>query len=238
MDDGAENLKVSTDLINSLKAQGVTDIVLTPHFYFNNVEIDNFLQQRKNTLAELSAAAGSGVNLIPACEVYFSKAKLTDNLNKFTVKGTKYILLELPFRVAYSKNFINSIGNFINYSGLTPIIAHAERYPALQSDPEFISEFITLGCLIQMNTSSLLNNSAKRLAVKMLEKGQVHVIGTDCHNMNDRCPRYEEARLEIEKKIGREGFDIIQDNMKKILENKNIQVSKTKPIKKLFNFYI
>lgn len=238
IDDGAENIAQSLKLINSLKSQGVNKIVLTPHFYFKNVSEDGFFIHRKKIADELKlATADLNIKLYTACEVYISKSNLTNNLHKFAISGTKYIMIELPHRTALSDNIYDLLTNIIDYAGLIPIIAHAERYPAVLSEPEIISELIDLGCLIQMNTSSLFNKSFQRLSRKMLELGQVHCIGTDCHN-DSRPPIYTKAKQEIEKEFGQDCFKLLQKNMHDILDNKVIKVKSAKPIKKIFSFYV
>jgi protein-tyrosine phosphatase len=36
----------------------------------------------------------------------------------------------------------------------------------------------------------------------MLKNGQIHLLGTDCHNMESRPPRMEEAAAVIRHKLG------------------------------------
>lgn len=238
IDDGAETIQHSVEMVKSLKSQGVNTILLTPHFYFSNISEDGFFAYRKKSLSELEEAVKDlNVNLIPACEVYLSKISLANNLNKFIIKGTKYILLELPHRTLLSNKIFDSISMIIDYLGLIPIIAHAERYPAVHSNPEIISELINMGCLIQLNTSSLFNKKFSRLAYKMLDLNQVHCIGTDCHN-DKRPPVYTEAKNAIENRYGAEYFENLQKNMKAVLKNKELKKEEAKPIKKLFGFYV
>lgn len=238
LDDGANNIGESLELINSLKNQGVKKIVLTPHFYFNNISKDGFFILRKKVLDNLESALNDkDIKLIPACEVYLSKTNLTDNLNKFNIHGTKYLMLELPHRTVLTKNIFDRINSIIDYTGLIPVIAHAERYASVLSNPEIVSQLILMGCLIQINTTSLFSKRLSKLTVKMLKMGQAHCLGTDCHNAK-RPPVYQQAKEFIEKNISKEIFDRLQQNMNDILDNKIITVGKVKPIKKLFGFYI
>lgn len=238
LDDGAETLAESVKLITSLKKQGVNTILLTPHFYYSNISEDGFISYRNKALEELNVAVKElNVNLIPACELYLSKVDLTNNINKLNIKGTNYILIELPHRTVLSKHIFDKISGIIDYMGLTPIIAHTERYPAVLNEPEIVSELINMGCLIQINTSSLFKKNLHRLTFKMLELNQVHCIGTDCHN-DSRPPIYSKAKYEIEKRFGVKYFNNLQNNMKRILQNKEIKTNYVKPIKKLFTIYI
>jgi protein-tyrosine phosphatase len=237
IDDGCETLDQSIKMVKTLKNQGIDKIILTPHFYPQNILDDGFLAYRKKTFMQLEKAVKDlNVKLIPACEVYISKLGLTANFNKFVIKGTSYILIELPFRTAFSKNLFNIVSGIGDYFGLYPVIAHPERYPAVLNKPAIISKLINMGCLIQLNASSLFNKQTRRLAYKMLEANQVHCIGSDCHAK--RPSMYDKAKDEIEKYFGKEYFNKLQENMNNIIENKLIEVKTAKPIKKLFGFYI
>jgi protein-tyrosine phosphatase len=236
IDDGCETLKQSVEMVKTLKKQGINKIILTPHFYPQNILDDGFLACRKKAFIQLEENVKDlNVRLIPACEVYISKIGLTGNLNKFVIKGTNYILIELPFRTVFSKHLFDTVSGIIDYFGLYPVIAHAERYPAVLNKPEIISKLINMGCLIQLNASSLFSKKTRRLAYKMLEAGQVHCIGSDCHAA--RPSMYDKAKDEIEKCFGKEYFDKLQQNMNDIIENKLIEVKKAKPIKRVLGFY-
>lgn len=58
------------------------------------------------------------------------------------------------------------------------------------------------GCRIQVNAATFLSGGEKRLVLKWLEQGLVHLLGTDCHNLDSRPPKMGEAARLIEKKLG------------------------------------
>lgn len=237
LDDGAETFKQSVQMVKDLKNQGINTIVLTPHYYFSDLSEESFFEYREKILRELkNEVKDLNVNFVPACEVYLTKTDSTSNLNSFAIKGTRYIMLELPHRTEFNGHIFDMISDVIDYKGLFPIIAHAERYPAVLSRPEIVNQLINMGCLIQLNTSSLFNNKLRRLAYKMLEYNQVHCLGSDCHAQ--RPSRYQEAKQQIEKMFGRDYFNKLQSNMRTILCNGEIRVMQTKPIRKFFWFYI
>ena len=47
IDDGAKNLDVSMSLIQKEMEDGVVGIVFTPHFHYERITLDSFVQQRK-----------------------------------------------------------------------------------------------------------------------------------------------------------------------------------------------
>lgn len=46
IDDGAKTVEDSLELLSCLKNQGVTNICLTPHFYTNEISLEDFIAER------------------------------------------------------------------------------------------------------------------------------------------------------------------------------------------------
>jgi tyrosine-protein phosphatase YwqE len=70
--------------------------------------------------------------------------------------------------------------------GYRPVLAHPERYLYLQDNMEKAEDLINRGILFQLNISSIsgyYSKGAKRMAEKLIDKGWVHLIGSDCHNL-------------------------------------------------------
>lgn len=240
LDDGAANLSDSLAMLKSLKEQGVDKIVLTPHYYFDNLTEEEFFTLRDKNLKTLESALGEiDVKLYPACEVYLSKTAFSENVGKYNIKGTRYILLELPYRTKFNQGVYDKINNIMNYTGFVPVIAHVERYPAVLSKPGIIGSLIQMGCLIQLNTTSLFSKKLKKLAFKMLATGQVHCLGSDCHDCHgmEHPLVYREAAELIKKMFGQQCLDRLQQNMEDILNDKTVTIDKVKPIIKRLGFY-
>ena len=65
----------------------------------------------------------------------------------------------------------------LKMSGVTPIIAHPERYKAIQNDVGIIEKLINAGCIIQIDGGSLLNHFGKickGTAENLLKRNMVH----------------------------------------------------------------
>lgn len=86
--------------------------------------------------------------------------------------------------------------------GLTPVIAHIERFFPYQKDRKILDRLYSLPVLIQINAEALLNRRTRRLALKLLERDIAHLLGSDCHNMSTRPPNLEAGRRVIEEKLG------------------------------------
>lgn len=115
--------------------------------------------------------------------------------------------------------------------GITPVIAHIERYHALENDEKRVKELINMGCYTQINSSSVLkpklfgdaHKFMKKRAAYFLEKNLVHVVASDMHNLDNRPPFMKEAYELITKKYGRDrARDLFETNPAKILKDQII----------------
>ena len=72
-----------------------------------------------------------------------------------------------------------------------PVLAHAERYYAVQEDPKRLTRFWERGGVVQVNADSLLGSwgeKARKCGKKMLAEGLVDVIASDGHRVSRRPP--------------------------------------------------
>ena len=66
IDDGAKNLDVSMSLIQKEMEDGVVGIVFTPHFHYERITLDAFVQQRKMAYRSVVAQLAERNFLLPS----------------------------------------------------------------------------------------------------------------------------------------------------------------------------
>ena len=103
----------------------------------------------------------------------------------------------------------------MNSRGYQPVYAHPERYAYIVQNFDLAEELIERGALFQINVNSLTGyyeKAVQKLAEKLIDKGMVHFVGTDCHN--DRHLRV--AKSAIEKKYYHKALDLdlLNDTLK------------------------
>jgi protein-tyrosine phosphatase len=84
---------------------------------------------------------------------------------------------------------------------LVPIIAHIDRYISplrTRGIPETFSE---LPVLVQASGSFFINRTTRNLALKLLREKKIHLLGSDCHNLDTRSPNLQETLRIIEAKM-------------------------------------
>lgn len=223
IDDGARDVETSLAMIERLKQQGAKSIILTPHYYSDTISLDDFLRRRDKAINDLLRALPSGSpKIIPGAEVYISDYLFNNsNIDELKIANSSYILIEHQFSSSFSEATYDRLMNMYCDYGAKPILAHIERYPALMSDIYRLEDYIDMGCITQVNISSFANapKKLKKALFKLLDTGHIHLIGSDCHNLNTRPPEYENGVKEIIKKSGQDAIDTLIKNANVLIKN-------------------
>ena len=117
----------------------------------------------------------------------------------------------------WSDRMYQEISDLHKNHGLTPIIAHVERYFSpfrTYGIPEKLAE---MPVMVQSNANFFLRSGTRRMALNMLSKHKIHLIGSDCHNLTSRPPNLAEAVQVIEQKIGPSALRWIESNQDRVL---------------------
>lgn len=204
IDDGAPNLQVSLKMLGMMEAQGIRQVVATPHFYANHDHPRRFLERRQEAENALRKALRNvdAPRLHIGAEVhYFDGMSDCELLEALTIDQSKYLLVEMPHATWTDRHYRELVGMY-QKCGITPVIAHVDRYISpLQTHgiPETLAE---LPVLVQANASFFTRRGTRKLALRLLRKGQIHLLGSDCHNLTDRKPNLSEAMQIIQKHLG------------------------------------
>lgn len=194
IDDGSRSLGVSFAMIDSLKKQGADSIVLTPHYYFDKESITDFISSREAALKRLLSDEDKSVqfpDLFLGAEVaFFPMMSKMKDIEKLCIMGTKFMMLEMPYG-KWSRASITEVDNLYTRHGITPIIAHIERFITSQKGTGNIEKLLGLDVLIQMNCEAIEKKFFNRNNHNLIKTGKVDVIGTDCHNMTTRRPNLD-----------------------------------------------
>jgi len=191
LDDGAETLTHSLDLLRALRALGYRKLIMTPHImgdFFKNTP--ESIRAALQLLREAAAEADLGdLELDCAAEYYldeFLGRKLADGTEMLTFGGDKRYLL---FETSYMNEPLNLYDIIFELSaqGYTPVLAHPERYTYFYGR---LAEIEKLrrdhGVLLQVNLNSLAgyySPAAKKVAEQLVDAGLVDFVGTDTHHL-------------------------------------------------------
>ena len=188
IDDGAADIKQSIKLIKGLMRLGYTKLITTPHvmqdYYPNTTEI---ISEKLAYLQQVLKEQQINLTIEAAAEYFLDEFLLEkiDKKEKLLTFGNNYLLFETGFinESPYIKEFIFKLKS----SGITPVMAHVERYSYLLNDFEYVEDLVERGALIQLNINSLTGFYSKPVrdfAKKLIDKSLIHFLGTDCHHEN------------------------------------------------------
>ena len=219
VDDGSSSVEESLEMLRQEAAQGITRVVATPHFYAHHDDLDCFLERTANAEALLRSkmAEEKGLpKLSVGAEVYFFHG-ISDSelINRLTFDKKSSILIEMT-QDHWGAATYKELEGIVQKQQLIPIVAHVDRYirPFLTGKiPERLAE---LPVLVQANASFFLHPMTAPLALRMLRKDQIQLIGSDCHNLTDRKPNIGAAKAVIEKKLGCEILQRIEEYEKQL----------------------
>ena len=206
MDDGSKDPAMSVDMLRAAAAQGVEKILATSHYY--PVEsVSDFLVRRDRAAQALRQAAADSGEQLPevylAAEVaYRPGIGYEEDLKKLCIGRSEFLLLELPF-APWGPEVLRDIRNMICTKGITPVLAHLERYLRIQKK-KVLQEVLQLGVLVQINAEAVLQRGTRAAAMKMLKSGMVHLLGSDCHNLTSRAPNLGSAVQQLRQTRGME----------------------------------
>ena len=201
MDDGSKSVRESMQMLRSAKQQGVTRMVATPHFYANREDPERFLRRRTQSFTQLEQEQLPVELLLGAEVTYFPGLGRCEDLQQLCIENTKLILVEMPF-TAWTDRMIDEVFNLQSSFGLTPVLAHVERYYDAAGLLKYKDVLLREDVLFQANAEGFLPFFAGKRMMTMLKKRQIHFLGTDCHGMNRRVPNMGEAVKKIQKSLG------------------------------------
>lgn len=211
VDDGPRDLTDSRALLEESYRQGVRTIISTSHRRKGMFETpENKIAEHFKLVQEIAKEISDDLTVLYGAEIYYTSDVL-DKLEKKIIPSladTRYALIEFSMTTPY-KEIHTALSNVLRL-GITPVVAHIERYHCLENDEKKVRDLIDMGCYMQINSSSVLKPKLfgdkykfmKKRARFFLEKDLVHFVASDMHNLDDRPPYMEEAYQIISKKYG------------------------------------
>lgn len=234
VDDGSEDAAESLAMGERAAACGVTDIIVTPHCNIPG-EVAGYAgrdyDEAFRGLCTLFRRNGIDIRLHPGMEVFGTDdlGELIDEGMLRTMAGSRYMLVEFPFDddMWRTRDVLYDMWR----RGVVPIVAHPERYFAVQDDPQFALDWANMGCLLQINRTSIIGPSGspeRRTAMRLLDEGAVHFAATDAHGIYTRTTELLDAYEAIAARYGEPtAWLLTEENPRRILENRRILPMRT-----------
>ena len=203
-DDGAESLDEAIAMLKLDRDEGAYAVFATHHYGTENVGTPDaaLVMQKFELLKERAAVEVPEVRLYLGTEWYcaYTLARRIRCREAFRMNDTGYILTDfLEYDGAYeSPGKIRTNLLELKSQGFKPILAHPERYKAMQEDRNLLKELTGSGILLQVNAYDLKLNGSLRtrdLAQWLARERMISFIGSDMHGLppGKRDPRMKEG---------------------------------------------
>lgn len=151
--------------------------------------------------------------------------ELLQNGQASSINGTKYVLFEFPLITTRPMNDKEVIYRLVE-NGYIPIIAHPERYPFIQENPDYLFELEEMGALFQANYGSIIGMyglKAKKTLKILLKNNLISFFGSDVHRPEQVYNKMPKIIKKLKKIISNEEFEEFTEiNPEKVLKNENI----------------
>lgn len=229
VDDGSPSMEESLQMAAMAAESGVVSLAATPHFQYSEEEADVVLPALERAVARfrtelskhsipLNIYSGAEILCAPDTPMLLHKGKLP------TIAGSDYLLVEFWFDTAFTE--MDDMLDRLAAEGVTPIVAHPERYFALQREPSLIRRWFDGGYVLQINKGSVLGSlgrESRRTADWILRRGFAHLVASDAHTSRVRTTDMRKIREKLEELCGQEYTNILlQLNPGRIVGNQPV----------------
>lgn len=211
IDDGIADQQGFTRLIEMAKQDGIDAIIATPHL-IPGMHTEADVKRIRQRLQEAKAAADAlQMRLHTGAEIMLNAEymRLFQAKLYLPLAASSYVLVE--FDAAWPLGTAAAVEERLHeliVMGLRPLIAHAERYFRKRSELSRIQEWVSMGCVIQVNRTSLLGHGGRimrRNALSLIEQGLAHIVATDAHRVEGkRIERLSDVEAFLKKHMGEE----------------------------------
>ena len=209
IDDGIDSREEAEKALQQAKADGIVTLAVTPHFIPG--------AQKEADVREMMFLNDSYLDMIDG--KYYN-----------TINEGRYLLCEFDVRKDIEKNsYADEQLYELSIRGLTPMIAHVERYFHKDVDVHRVKEWVNSGYVIQMNRTSLLGMHGSQIqknARQLLREGLVHTAASDAHRaQGNRICKLSDVYQEIEKEAGQQAAELLcKINPRHILSDEDVEM--------------
>lgn len=229
MDDGAQDLYDTLEMVRVAEQSGVTAMVATPHCnipgafenYFNDYYIETIQKVRDAVHQEQLQ-----VSILPGMEA-FGTPELPELLQSgqiMTINQSRYLLVEFAFEE--EPELVEYVLDKVHRLKIIPVIAHAERYKFVQRNPDMVYHWRKKGYPIQINKGSFqgrFGRSAAETAYLLLNHNLVSVVASDAHSPHMRTPYMANVYEELLMHYPENYIDMLfKENPRRICQNEPI----------------
>lgn len=238
LDDGARSQEDALQMARLAVADGITLMAATPHSPASTASVlyePAVVRARAARLVSALAAEGIPLEVVVGTEIAY-EADLVEKLERghlLPYAGTRTILLEPPWG-GLPENF--SVMLFrLQVAGFRVLLAHPERLPDVQENPNALIPLIERGVLVQLTAQALSGAQGdymRGVAERLLTHDMVHVLASDAHGPPPRRPpAMAFARKRVAELVGEPvARALTLETPRALLDERPVQVAPPTPV--------
>lgn len=184
IDDGADSLESSMQMLKALKKLGFKKIITTPHIHPKYPNTPGLIIRGLEEVRQAIKKNHLDLELEAAAE-YFVDERFLERLDKkedLLTFGNRFLLIECSF-VTRPLFFETAILR-LKSQGYNPILAHPERYQFLQGDLFWLEKMREAGLYFQVTLSSLTGyygKTPRKLGEILMKRNLIDFLASDLH---------------------------------------------------------
>jgi protein-tyrosine phosphatase len=224
IDDGAEDIQTSLEMLRIAAADGITHIVASPHYRHGESPAIDIIQRKIKQVRDAMKGKAIEVELLEGADIRLTYELLRGIEKKEipSINGSRYFLLELPDLVPpHLDEFLLEMKG----KGFVPIITHPERNYSLLSTPEKTDALRNAGAMFQVTAMSVTGDFGRQIrnfTRQLFKKGYVDFVATDAHDTRRRPPLLSKAYQETVDLLKKAETDrIFFENPKAVIEDRS-----------------
>jgi protein-tyrosine phosphatase len=202
IDDGPPTLEASLELARAAVRAGTTTMVATPHVDGEWTGNDSrSIAAGVTRLRDELRAAAIDLDVRTGAEIAVTRlAELDgDEITRLSLGGAGWVLAECP--LSPSAFGFETILLTVAARGHRILLAHPERSPTLQRDPELLRRLVDAGMATSITAGAVVGrfgSTVRKFALWMLEHDLVHSVASDTHSARRRPPGITDALDDVE----------------------------------------
>jgi len=203
LDDGPDSIEESLAMAEAAISDGITHVVATPHCN-SEYPFDYAYVQRLRD--RLQSEVGDRLKLATGCDFHLNPENihaLRADASQFCINQRDYLLVEFN-EISIPPSMDDTLHN-LQLQGLRPVITHPERNAILRRQPERLTKWVRLGCVVQVTAGSITGTFGPRAqedSMCWIAKGIVHIVASDAHNTKRRPLRLQPAYRAVSEQFG------------------------------------
>ncbi len=229
-DDGADNFEEALRMARIAASGGTKAIIVTPHSNFPDSYqnyLDKFYVDSFRKLKALIKERKIPLKIYPGHEIFATDDLIEPIKRKrlLTLCNSDYPLVEFGF-MERSESVYKKL-RILVAEGLTPIVAHPERYAFVAENGSAPLTLKKMGCLLQVNKGSLKKGfgaTAYAVSQALIRHEAADFVASDAHSPYMRTPYLADAHEIISELHSKQYADLLLSiNPEKVLKNEKIK---------------